>query len=102
MVKRVQVDAANGDSRRIDGKQFAPKFFFRRVQTDDNNRMRFHLRGSLFLDYRISRYQARSTLASCADSELNASVAQDVMGLEKCITIRTKPARTAMNADHPS
>src|SRR5438477_10009513 len=42
MIEGVQVDAAHGDSRRINRQQFAPKFFLWRVQAHDDDRMGIH------------------------------------------------------------
>src|SRR5438105_6862294 len=42
MIEGVEIDAANGDSRRVDGEKFAPQFFFRGMQADDDDGMRVH------------------------------------------------------------
>jgi len=42
MIKRIQVDAAQRDSGRIDGQQFPPHFFFGRMQTDHDDGMWVH------------------------------------------------------------
>jgi hypothetical protein len=67
MIERVEIDAANGDSRRVDGEKFAPQFFFRGMQADDDDGMRVH--DSTFLAYRISRRRSGIGDQACAKSD---------------------------------
>src|SRR5437899_6239212 len=58
MIEGVEIDAANGDSRRVDGEKFTPQFFFRGMQADDDDGMRVH--DCTFPAYRISRRRFRN------------------------------------------
>ena len=42
VIEGVEIDAANGDSRRVDGEKFAPELFFRGMQADDDDGVRVH------------------------------------------------------------
>jgi hypothetical protein len=42
VIEGVEIDAANGDSRRVDGEKFAPEFFFRSMEADDDDGVRVH------------------------------------------------------------
>jgi hypothetical protein len=42
MVERIQVDAAQRNPGGIDGEQFAPKFFFGRMQADNDDGVGIH------------------------------------------------------------
>ena len=42
VIERVQIDAAQRDTRSVDREKFAPEFFLGRVQTDDDDGVRFH------------------------------------------------------------
>src|SRR5260370_979461 len=46
VIERIQIDATQRDSRRVDCKQLAPHFFLGSVQTDDDNRVRVHKLGT--------------------------------------------------------
>src|SRR5882724_8225425 len=43
VIEGVEVDAANGDSRGVDGEKFAPEFFLRGMQADDDDGVRVHV-----------------------------------------------------------
>src|SRR5438128_2298850 len=58
MIEGVEIDAANGDSRRVDGEKFTPQFFLRGMQADDDDGMRVH--DFTFPAYRISRRRFRN------------------------------------------
>src|SRR6266404_7987389 len=67
MIEGVEIDAANGDSRRVDGEKFAPQFFFRGMQADDDDGMRVH--DFTFSGYRISRRRSGMRDQACAKSD---------------------------------
>src|SRR4029077_4467163 len=43
MIERIQINAAQRNARWIDGEQFAPDFFFRRMKAEDDDREGVHV-----------------------------------------------------------